>query len=151
MTKALRPAPGVSLHLAHRAPPVDVFKVPPLPKHLPKSMQREWAQACRNQHAEGLWHADRVHLLAAYFQQVHHARQAAEVLEKHGLYDANGKPHPAQAASRSAAAAMVSLARALGLTVPSGSTSSPKGEDPEKPTAPANSWAAATATATARR
>jgi phage terminase small subunit len=145
MTKALRPTKGVSLQLIHRTPIANVFKVPPLPKHLPKTMQREWAQACRNQHAEGLWHDDRLHLLAAYFQQVHHARQAAEVLDTHGLFDANGKPHPAQAASRSAAAAMVSLARALGLTVPSGSTASPKDADPAKPAAPTNSWAAATA------
>lgn len=113
----IKPKKGAKLDLVTRTQPINKFQVPARPKEIPASMGKEFSQVCRNLHSEGLWHDDRLPIVATFMHNIYVFRTAAAVLEAHGLFDETGKPHPAQLSAQRAQNAALVAAKALGLTV----------------------------------
>ena len=114
----LKPKRGAKLELIGRTRQTrSSYKTPNFPAELPHEMRREWARVCGNLFKEGLWHDDRLPVVAAYLHNIYIFRQAARDQAENPLFDERGYPRPSIMAGQKAMTAALAAAKALGLTV----------------------------------
>ena len=140
----IKPTANAKLSIVTRTQATKQFKVPTRPAEIPATMGKEWAGLCRNLHAEGLWHEDRLPIVTTYLHNALLFRHAAMTLEIHGSFDvATGKPHPAQASAQKAQVSMLLAAKALGLTVTQAMLARQGDAEPVGTASQGGKWAAA--------